>query len=145
MRLLTGKMVAASATCFILVLFSGACASSPPTPPATPVPGASTASVPAPSTNRPAYFEFQIEKPVERRPETGYPKHPVSEADTARVLAQFVVDSTGVPLLSTFHVLRMTSRAAALAVYEALKTMRYSPAEIGGRRVNQLVQEKFSF
>lgn len=75
----------------------------------------------------------------------GLPARPPSEAGQARVAAQFVVDTAGVPMLNTFHILKATSGASAVAVQEALKTIRYSPAEIGGVRVQQLVQEEFVF
>jgi hypothetical protein len=48
-------------------------------------------------------------------------------------------------MLRTLHVLKTSSGPSALAVEEALKTIRYSPAEIDGRRVHQLVQEEFVF
>jgi len=123
------------------------CASKPsPAPaPATRV----TPDTPIASTNAtrnpPTYFEFQVEKPAHRIPAPGYPRRPASEIGQARVVAQFVVDTAGVPMLRTLHILKTSSGPSALAVEEALKTIRYSPAEIDGRRVHQLVQEEFVF
>ncbi len=95
--------------------------------------------------NPPTYFEFQIEKPARRIPSTGYPIRPIAENGQARVLVQFVVDTAGVPLIRTFKVLKSTAEASSFAVREALKTIRYYPAEINGKRVHQLVQEEFLF
>jgi len=95
--------------------------------------------------NPPTYFEFQIEKPAQRILTTGYPSRPASENGQAQVLVQFVVDTAGVPLMRTFKVLQSTSESSSFAVREALKKIRYRPAEINGKRVYQLVQEEFVF
>jgi protein TonB len=97
------------------------------------------------TANPATYFEYQVEKPARRIPVSGVPVRPASETGQARVFAQFVVDTAGVPLLKTYHTLEATSDASALALQEAMKTIRYSPAEIGGRRVRQLVLERFAF
>jgi hypothetical protein len=60
-------------------------------------------------------------------------------------VAQFVVDTTGAPVMNTFKVLKAPSEAHGAAVREAVTRSRYMPAEIGGIRVNQLVQEEFVF
>jgi hypothetical protein len=128
-------------------LWSGAVACAP----AAPVPKSS--SMPAPQPAPPAradrntmtYFEFQVEKPVTRLPNSAYPKRPSGATEPGHVLAQFVVDTTGAPVMSTFKVLRAPSDAHAVAVREAVTRSRYLPAEIGGIRVNQLVQEEFVF
>lgn len=128
------------------IVFCGACAPKPSAAPApAPPPGPSASASTARTENPQTYFEFQVEKPARRIPVPGLPVRPPSEAGQARVAAQFVVDTAGVPDLKTFHVLRATSGPSALAVQEALKTIRYSPAEIGGVRVHQLVQEEFVF
>jgi hypothetical protein len=133
-------------TCFASILLCCACAPKTSAPPApAPPPGSPARTSTDGAANPVTYFEFQVEKPAQRIPVPGYPKRPASETGQARVLAQFVVDTAGVPQMTTFHVLRATSSLSAIAVQEALKTIRYSPAEIGGRRVHQLVQEEFVF
>jgi protein TonB len=61
------------------------------------------------------------------------------------VLAQFVVDTSGRAEINTFKVLKTTHELFTVAVRSALPTMRFFPAEVGGRKVKQLVQQPFSF
>jgi protein TonB len=61
------------------------------------------------------------------------------------VLAQFVVDTTGLVELSTFKVLSSTHELFTAAVKDALPAMRFTPAEAGGMKVRQLVQTSFPF
>src|SRR5712691_9311148 len=140
---LRGVAGASALVCFATIIFSEACASKPSAAPAPETTHAHTAPVSMKGTeNPPTYFEFQIEKPAQRIPSTGYPNKPTAENGQARVLVQFVVDTAGVPLIRTFKVLKSTSEPSSFAVREALKTIRYYPAEINGKRVHQLVQEE---
>lgn len=94
------------------------------------------------------YFEFQVEKPVMPAPNSGQPKYPdiLRQAGVeGDVLATFVVDTTGRADVSTFKVLRATHELFGTAVKQALPTMRFIPAEVGGKKVKQLVQQPFSF
>jgi protein TonB len=94
------------------------------------------------------YFEFQVEKPVMQAPNSGQPKYPdiLRQAGVeGDVLATFVVDTTGRADVSTFKVLRSTHDLFATAVRNALATMRFIPAEVGGKKVKQLVQQPFTF
>jgi outer membrane biosynthesis protein TonB len=137
---------ASGLVCFTTVIFSDACASKPSTAPAPETAGAPAAAASMKGAeNPPTYFEFQIEKPAQRILTTGYPSRPASENGQAQVLVQFVVDTAGVPLMRTFKVLHSTSESSSFAVREALKKIRYYPAEINGKRVYQLVQEEFVF
>jgi protein TonB len=61
------------------------------------------------------------------------------------VLAQFVVDTTGRADMSTFKVLKSTHDLFTQSVRTALQEMRFVPAEIGGRKVMQMVQQPFTF
>jgi protein TonB len=61
------------------------------------------------------------------------------------VLAQFVVDTTGRPEMNSYKVLKTTHELFGNAVKQALPGMRFIPAEVGGRKVRQLVQQPFSF
>ena len=61
------------------------------------------------------------------------------------VLAQFVVDTTGRADVSTFTALRSDNALFTSAVRAALGRMRFLPAEVGGRKVPQLVQQPFQF
>jgi bla regulator protein blaR1 len=94
------------------------------------------------------YFEFQVEKQVRTAPGSAYPKYPqdLKKANVnGEVLAQFIVDTTGVAILNTFKVLKATNQQFADAVKSALPGMRFVPAEIGGRKVMQMVQQPFTF
>ena len=94
------------------------------------------------------YFEFQVERQVRQLPGSGNLRYP---ADMRRanqegeVLAQFVVRETGAVDITTFKALKSTDPAFTAAVANALPTMRFDAAEIGGRKVPQLVQQPFTF
>jgi len=107
---------------------------------------AATAKMPVKAAQ--PYFEFQVEKPVQLELALGAPVYP-AELKAAKiegeVLAQFVVDQSGTADVSTFKVLRATNAAFTQAVREALPKMRFTPAEIGGHTVKQLVQQPFTF
>jgi protein TonB len=94
------------------------------------------------------YYEFQVEKPVAQIPGTGAPRYPDalrSSGVEGEVQAQFVVTSEGKADVSTFKVLKATNDLFASAVRSALPNMRFYPAEIGGHKVSQLVQQSFQF
>ena len=61
------------------------------------------------------------------------------------VLAQFVVDTTGRADMGTFKVLKSSHDLFTNSVRAALPQMRFYAAEIGGRKVKQLVQMPFQF
>ena len=61
------------------------------------------------------------------------------------VLAQFVVDTSGLLELDSFKVLKSTHVLFTQAVRQTLSQLRYSPAEVGGRKVRQLIQTPFVF
>jgi protein TonB len=98
------------------------------------------------NTDQP-YFEFQVEKQVEQLPGVAprYPDMLKSSNIEGEVLAQFVVDTTGRADMSQFKVLKTTHELFAQAVRNALPNMRFRPAEIGGRKVKQMVQQPFTF
>ena len=95
-----------------------------------------------------AYLESQVEKPVTRAENSASPKFPniLREAGVeGEVLVSFVVDETGVADPASFKVIRATHELFATAVREALPAMRFTPAQVGGRKVRQLVEAPFSF
>jgi TonB family protein len=94
------------------------------------------------------YFEFQVEKPVTPAPGSRSPRYP----DLARqaglegeVLAQFVVDTMGRAEPSSLKILKSSHDLFVESVRNALPEMRFVPAEVGGRKVKQLVQEPFTY
>lgn len=100
-----------------------------------------------PVTDQP-YFEFQVEKPVIAAPGNPLPRYPSvleSSKVEGEVLAQFVVDTTGRAEMHTFKILKSSHDLFSGAVKNALPGMRFIPAEVGGRKVKQLVQLPFGF
>ena len=94
------------------------------------------------------YFEFQVEKQVRQVPGTGALKYPdvLRAANTqGEVLAQFVVDTAGHYEPDSFKVLKSSHQLFTQAVKDALPMMLFRPAEVGGEKVRQLVQQPFTF
>jgi protein TonB len=92
------------------------------------------------------YFEFQVEKQVAQQNVTlRYPDMLRSANVEGEVLAQFVVDTTGRVEPNSIKILKSSHDLFTNAVQQALRTARYYPAEIGGRKVKQLVQQPFNF
>ncbi len=93
------------------------------------------------------YFEFQVEKPAAMAGAANmvYPEMLRSAQVEGTVLASFVVDTAGKADMSTFKVLRSDHELFTNAVKNALPRIRYLPAEVGGRKVKQLVQQPFQF
>jgi len=94
------------------------------------------------------YFEFQVEKQVAPMPNNPGPRYPdmLRSANVeGEVLAQFVVDTTGRAEMNTFKVLKSSHDLFTNAVKSQLPNMRFYAAEVGGRKVKQLVQMPFQF
>jgi protein TonB len=93
------------------------------------------------------YMEFQVEKAVEKiggeAPE--YPATLKSAGVEGEVLAQFVVNESGRYESGTLNILKSSNPAFTAAVKDALPRMKFSAAQIGGRKVQQLVQMPFQF
>ncbi|HCU10675.1 MAG TPA: hypothetical protein DGB72_00945 [Gemmatimonadetes bacterium] len=93
------------------------------------------------------YMEFQVEKPVAKiggdAPE--YPSALKADGVEGTVLAQFVVNESGRYESGTLKILNSSNPAFAAAVKDALPRMRFSAAQIGGKKVQQLVQMPFQF
>jgi len=94
------------------------------------------------------YFEFQVEKPVVPAPGSTSPRYPdmLRQAGVeGEVLAQFVVDTTGRAEPNTLKILKSSHDLFIQSVKNALPQMKFIPAEVGGRKVKQLVQQPFTF
>ena len=94
------------------------------------------------------YFEFQVEKPVQQIPGTGTPRYPDalrSSGVEGEVQAQFIVNEEGRAETGSFKVLKATNDLFGSAVRAALPQMRFYAAEVGGKKVRQLVQQSFQF
>ncbi len=100
-----------------------------------------------PVTNQ-TYFEFQVEKPAEMLSDSPKPRYPSvleSSGIAGEVQAQFVVSSSGKADMDSFKVLKSSNELFTQAVRSVLPRMKFSPAMIGGKPVNQLVQQSFQF
>jgi periplasmic protein TonB len=93
------------------------------------------------------YMEFQVEKPVAKIGGEA-PEYPSTLRDSGvegQVLAQFVVGENGRYEGGTLKILSSSNSAFTAAVKDALPRMRFSAAQIGGKKVAQLVQMPFQF
>jgi hypothetical protein len=114
-------------------------------------PAPPTATDTSASTARPKpgiYFEFQADVPARADPDNEAPHFPDAMRSAhveGSVVAQFVVDTTGMVELSTFKIVKSTDPSFTGAVKDALPAMRYRPAEAGGMKVRQLVEATFPF
>ncbi len=90
----------------------------------------------------------QVEKQVSLIPGSALPRYPEalrSSGVEGQVIALFVVDERGLPESDSVRFLRSDNALFEDAVRRALPRMHFIPAEIGGRRVRQLVQMPFVF
>lgn len=74
-----------------------------------------------------------------------YPSLLASANIEGTVVMQFVVDTLGRVESASLEVLRADHPLFAQSVREALGRMRFVPAEAGGRKVRQLVEQPFTF
>ena len=94
------------------------------------------------------YFDFQVEKVAMAAPGNTAPRYPDvlrSANQEGTVLVTFVVDTNGRADMSTFRVIESPHDLFTDAVRKHLPSMRYYPAETGGRKVKMWVQQPFSF
>jgi len=93
------------------------------------------------------YMEFQVEKAVEKigGDAPTYPESLKSAGVEGEVLAEFVVNESGRYEAGTLKILNSSNSQFTAAVKDALPRMRFSAAQIGGRKVQQLVQMPFQF
>ena len=99
-------------------------------------------------TDGPPMLENQVEQPVVAIPGTAMPRYPSmlqSAGLEGDVRAQFVVDTLGRVEQRSFRALESSHDLFAAAVREALSRARFKPAEAGGRKVRQLVEQTFTF
>lgn len=108
---------------------------------------ASTAGPTAVPGTKP-FHEFTIDKPAVMAPGSPAPRYPEPERSKhveGEVLAQYVVDTTGIAVPGSLRILESTSQSFTDAVRTALPSMRFIPAEVKGRKVKQLIQQPFTF
>ena len=90
----------------------------------------------------------QVEKQVAVVPGSTAPRYPESLRSSGvegQVIAEFVVDEQGRTEGGSVRFVRSDNQLFEDAVRVALRRMRFIPAEVGGRKVKQLVQMPFVF
>jgi len=99
-------------------------------------------------TDHQTFQEFQVEKPAALLPGNVAPTYPqqLRLADVeGKLLTRFVVDTTGRPIVETVRVIERSDDRFVPSVREAIPNLRFSPADVGGRKVKQLVEMPFTF
>ncbi|HMC57124.1 MAG TPA: energy transducer TonB [Gemmatimonadaceae bacterium] len=94
------------------------------------------------------YDETAVDRtvlPWAKNPPPIYPSQLRSSGLQGTVIVRFVVDTSGVVEQGSMSVLESTHPAFAEAVRAWLPRTRYFPAEVSGRRVRQLVQQRVEF
>lgn len=92
------------------------------------------------SSSPEGYFEFQVDRPV-RLEHHGS----ASASATGRIIAKFVVDTAGRPVVETFKVVMAASPELIAPARAVMAGSRYRPALRHGCRVNQVVMEPYVF
>jgi bla regulator protein blaR1 len=110
--------------------------------------GPKAAPQPQRVTDKQTFTDFQVEKQATPLPDNPGPRYPqelqLSNIEGS-VTAQFVVDTTGLPIMETFKVLRSTDVRFIPSVRDALAKWRFAPADVGGKKVKQLLRMPFEF
>jgi hypothetical protein len=89
------------------------------------------------------YTALEVDTAVARYDGSAAPPYPPTIEGS--VIVQYIVDSTGRADLKSVTIMESTHPDFANSVRVTLPHMRFRPAKIGPRRVNQLVQQLFSF
>ena len=107
-----------------------------------------TGGVAAPLNSDQPLFDFQVEKPAASNPSNQPPTYPnqLRAANIeGQVTAKFVVDTNGRADMRTFEIVKSDHELFTNAVRNVLPNYRFFAAELGGRKVKQLVQMPFVF
>lgn len=95
------------------------------------------------------YLEMQVERAAEmdqqRSPRPVYPSTLEQAGIEGTVKVQYVVDTNGRADPASLKIIESTNELFTQAVRNVLPRLRFFPAEIGGRKVRQLVQQPFNF
>ncbi len=89
-----------------------------------------------------------VERIASALPGNGQPRYPATLQRInleGEVLVRFVVDTTGRVEVGSITIVQATHPLFADAVRDWLPQTRYAPAEIGRKRVRQLVQQTVGF
>jgi protein TonB len=102
----------------------------------------------APRSLTGTYNADQVERQVTLLSGAAMPRYPEAlriAGVEGRVIAQFTVDERGLVESDSVRFVQSDNALFEASVRDVLKRMRFTPAEIGGRKVRQLVQMPFVF
>lgn len=108
-------------------------------------PGGAETAEPA---NGSSFRADQVDKQVGLIPGVRPPAYPEvlrSAGIEGKVLVEFIVDERGHPVQASIRVVQSDNDLFSDAVRIALGRLRFIPAEVGGKKVSQLVQMPFVF
>lgn len=100
------------------------------------------------SSGSSVYSPLQVAKSVQLLSGGVKPIYPESLRKArvkGEVLVQFVVDTLGLPEMSSLTVIKSSHELFTVAIKPTISSMRFIPAEVGGRKVRQVVQQPFEF
>jgi protein TonB len=116
------------------------------------IPNVATAQTPATqvssaATSSQTFLDFQVDAPVKIKNTVApvYPERLRNAGIEGQVIVQFIVDENGNAQMDSFKVLRSNDNAFSEAVRKAVSLSTYTPAELQGRKVRQLVQQPYKF
>jgi hypothetical protein len=94
------------------------------------------------------YVEADVDTPVSRDPASSAPAYPPYLEEThveGFVIAEYVVDTTGLADSATLHIDIASHPAFVESLRAALPGMRFEPATLNGHKVRQRVRQEFVF
>jgi len=131
-----------------LLALGFACSLQSPDGVTAPRQGPQRATAPVKVYDTTTFREFQVEREVQPVANNVAPRYPDSLRAAnveGEVVVQFVVDTSGRADMSTFKALKSSHPMFTSTVQAALPTMKFHPAEVGSRKVKQLLQMPFQF
>jgi TonB family protein len=109
---------------------------------------APVAAVPDSYDGSRVYIEPELERPAARDPTSDgpmYPEYLRTHGVEGTVVIRFIIDTAGHADSATLRVMETSHPGFADAVRLALPRMRFTPAELDGRHVPELVMQEFRF
>lgn len=95
-----------------------------------------------------APFTIMADRPAIALPGSPRPRYPQmlrSSGIEGRVVAEFIVDTTGRAEMSTFRALTSSHSLFTSAVRDAISRTRFAPAEENGKPIRLLARQEFAF
>jgi TonB family protein len=101
-----------------------------------------------PIDGSPVFLASELDVEVQRDPSSAGPRYPETlrlSNTQGSVVAEWIVDTSGVADTSSLRIVSSTHPLFTDAVRTCLAGMRFQPAELSGQRVRQLVRQEFRF